>query len=294
MRWIASLIFLLVIGLAIPVYPGISAESRAEKEFVGIQKFAGKKETDPKRAIRKYRKLVKRFPKTNTAASAQYEAAKLLEKIGENKKACQAYIVILENYSGSEWFSHAIQALYRIGLSLFQTKQEGIFKNSYESSHNVFEKLLEVTPYSEYAAEIQYKCGVCSMKLGNFPRAGHEFQKVIRNCPQEPWLEKSMYQFGKCYFEQSLPANRDQAATDKAIEQFLKFKAKYPGSSLVNELDIKLKILKDKKAKNLYLKCLHYWKRREKTAFTFYLQKLNSRYPDSEWAKAAKNLLKEK
>lgn len=294
MRWIASLIFLLVINFTIPVYPKISAESRAEKEFVSIQEFAGKKETDPKRAIRKYRKLVKRFPKTNTAAGAQYEIAKLLEKIGENKKACQAYIVILENYSGSEWFTPAMQNLYRIGLSIFRTKQDGIFKNSYDNSHNVFEKLLEAAPYSEYAAEIQYKCGICSMKLGDFPRAGHEFQKVIKSHPQEPWLAKSMYQLGECYFEQSLPANRDQAATDKGISQFLKFKAKYPGSSLINELDEKLKILKDKKAKNLYLKCLHYWKRKEKTAFTFYLQKLNSRYPDSEWAKEAEELLKEK
>ena len=63
---------------------------------------------------------------------------------------------------------------------------------------------------------------------------------------------------------------------------------------MVNEPDEKLKILKDKKAKSLYLKCLHYWKRKEKTAFTFYLQKLNSRYPDSEWAKTAENLLKKK
>ena len=181
MRWIASLIFLLVVSLTIPVYPEISDESKAEKEFVSIQEFAGKKETDPKRAIKKYRKLVKRFPKTNTAASAQYETARLLEKIGENKKACQAYIVILENYSGSERFTPAMQALYRIGLSFFQAKQEGIFKNSYDSSHNVFEKLLEAAPHSEYAAEIQYKCGVCSMKLDNFLRAGHEFQNQCTN-----------------------------------------------------------------------------------------------------------------
>jgi outer membrane assembly lipoprotein YfiO len=287
------LVFLLGLGLAGLSFADEVFEPEAGREFSGIEKSLDGGEIGFSKAIRRYRRLIKRYPKTAASARAQYTIGELFEKLEKKEEAVAAYTVVLDDYQKSECFLPATGDLYRIGCDLFKSELEGVFVNTYEKSRKVFNKLLEVAPYSEYAGEIQYKAGVCSMKLGDYIGAASEFQTVIRDYGKEPWLEKASYQLGVCYFKQSLPAERDQAMTDKAIGELLRFREKYPESGFISGLDEKLSILKERKARSLYLTCLFYWKQKQETASLFYFRELVRRYPDSEWADAARGLVKE-
>ena len=286
-------VFLLCFGLAGLSFADEGLESKAEREFSGIEESFDSGEIGFSKAIRRYRRLIKRYPNARVSAGAQYTIGELFEKLEKEEEAVAAYTVVLDNYPKSEYFLPATDDLYRIGCDLFKSGLEGFLVNTYEKSLKVFNKLLEVDPYSEYAGEIRYKAGVCSMKLGDYIGADSEFQRVIRDYRKEPWLEKALYQLGVCYFRQSLSAERDQSMTDKAIEEFLRFREKYPEGDLINGADEKLRILKERKARSLYLTCLFYWKQKQETASLFYFRELVRCYPDSEWADAARDLVKE-
>lgn len=285
-----SILFAIILaGLALPAQ---DHEFPAERKFATIQKALGKGEFGFSDAIKAYRKLIRAYPETQVSVRARYEIGELFEKIGEVEKASEAYIVILDKYPDSQWFPSAIENLYRIGCYLFRLKRESLLVNTYEQSRKIFRKLLEIAPHSENTAEIQYKAGVCSTMLGNYVSAAFAFKKIIEDYPAEPWLENASYQFGICYFKQSLPARCDQTMTDKAISELTRFRKKYPGSKFTKDAVRKLSILQDRKAESLYLICLFYKKQKEQTALLLYCDKLNHLYPDTKWAAMASALLK--
>ena len=290
-RVLRNLILFAVIGVGL-VFSAQDDELEAEREFATIQKALDKGELGFSNAIKAYSKLIRTYPETQVSAKAQCQTGNLFEKMGEMGKASDAYMVILDKYPDSQWFPLALENLYRIGCHLFILKTENLFVNTYEHSRNIFKKLLEIGPYSENAGEIQYKTGICSMELGDHTGAILEFKKVVEDYPVEPWLERASYQLGVCYLKQSLPAQRDQAMTDKAIRQFTRFREKYPGSKFIEDVGRKVSILENRKAESLYLICLFYQKQNEKRAFLLYYNKLNRLYPDTEWAEMARALLK--
>jgi outer membrane protein assembly factor BamD len=267
-----------------------SSDEKAEQEFMEIQRVLDKCEIGFLDGIRRYRKIIKKYPESEMSARAFYATGDLFEKLGEVEKASIAYMSVIESYPDSECFSPAVRDLYRIGCYLFNFKKERLFKNTYGQARKIFVKILEVADSIEYAAEIQYKVGYCSLELGEYEEAASEFQKVVESYPEEPWLEKAEYRLGISFFKQSLPAQRDQTMTDKAIIQFNRFLGKYPESQFVEDAKEKLSILRERKAEKLYSLCLFYLKQKEKKAFSFYCQELVRRFPDTEWAELAREL----
>ncbi len=268
-----------------------SSEEKAEQEFAETQRALDKCEIGFSDGIRRYRRVIKKYPESEVSARAFYAIGDLFEKLGEMEKASTAYMSVIESYPDSGWFSPAVQDLYRIGCYLFNLKEERFFKNTYEQAGKIFRKILEVAPSIENAGEIQYRVGYCSLELGEYEGAASEFQKVIDSYPEEPWLEKAEHKLGVSFFKQSLPAQRDQTMTDKAIVQFTRFLREYPESQFVENVKEKLSILRERTAEKLYSICLFYLKQKEKKAFLFYCQELIHRFPDTEWAELARELL---
>lgn len=267
------------------------SQDKAEQEFKEIQRAVDKCEISFLVGIKRYRRAVRRYPESEFSARASYAIGQLFEKIGEVEKASIAYTGVIENYPDSECFSPAIQDLYRIGRYLFNLEETGVLRNTYEQARKILRKILEVFPSVANAGEIQYKVAYCSLELGQYDEAASEFQKVIKDYPEEPFLEKAIYHLGVCFLKQSLAAERDQTMTDKAISEFADFLLKYPETQFAEDAQEKISILRDRKAKSLYRICLFYMKRKDKRAFLFYCRDLVRRFPDTEWAKRARKLL---
>ena len=268
-----------------------SSEEKAEQEFRKIQGALDRGEIGFSSAIRRYRRIIKNYPESEFSAGASYATGGLFEKVGKVEEACIAYVSVAETYPDSEWFSPAVQDLLRIGYDLFNLKKKGLLKNTYEQARKIFRKVLEVAPSIENRGEIQYSVGYCSLQLGEYEEAVFEFQKIIESRPEESLLEKAEYQLGVSFLKQSLPAQRDQTMTDRAIVQFSHFLTKYPQSELAEDAKEKMSMLRDRRAESLYSICLFYMKQKEKRALLFYSGELIRDFPETEWADLARKLL---
>src|SRR5438067_7079935 len=82
------------------VPPGEEQLSGDAAELFDIGKKA-EKDNNPRRAIRAYRQLVRKYPKDALAAGSAFRAAELLEKTREFLEAATAYRVVVVNYPTS-------------------------------------------------------------------------------------------------------------------------------------------------------------------------------------------------
>src|SRR5690242_2671281 len=96
------------------VPPGEEQLSGNAAELFDIGQKA-EKDDNPKRAIRAYRQLVRKYPKDALAAGAAFRAAVLLEKTNDLLEAATAYRVVVINYPTSPHFNEAIEGQFRVG-----------------------------------------------------------------------------------------------------------------------------------------------------------------------------------
>src|SRR3989440_6607817 len=73
------------------------------------------KENNPKRAIRAYRQLVRKYSRDALAAGAAFRGAELLEQTHQFLEAAAAYRVVVINYPTSPHFNEAIESQFRVG-----------------------------------------------------------------------------------------------------------------------------------------------------------------------------------
>src|SRR5882724_5733506 len=104
------------------VPPGEEQMSGNAAELYQIGQTA-EKESNPKRAIRAYKTLVRRHPKDALASTALYRAAQLQEQVHLYTPAADSYLQLVERYPSSAHFCQrcAHRAVWKIyGASAVQ------------------------------------------------------------------------------------------------------------------------------------------------------------------------------
>ena len=112
--------------------PGEKVKYKApgEEEIIGnanelfSQAEAAAQNGDRKRAIKIYKHLVKRYPRSNVAPEATFRAARLTEEEGNLIKAAAIYRGLMETYPQTPHFQEAIEAQFRIGEILLDAEKE--------------------------------------------------------------------------------------------------------------------------------------------------------------------------
>src|ERR1700687_5674430 len=122
---VLPLFFLLAFGLFLPqsseaavvfrpgekakyVAPGEEELNGNAAELFEIGQKA-EKEGNPKRAIRAYRQLVRKYPRDALAAGAAFRGAELLEKTRQFLEAAGTYRLVVTNYPTGPHFNEAIE-----------------------------------------------------------------------------------------------------------------------------------------------------------------------------------------
>src|SRR5262249_19705777 len=73
------------------------------------------REGNPKRAIRAYRQLVRKYSRDVLAAGAAFRGAQLYEETHEYLEAAGTYRLVVTNYSTSPHFKETIERQFRLG-----------------------------------------------------------------------------------------------------------------------------------------------------------------------------------
>jgi outer membrane protein assembly factor BamD len=113
--------------------------------------------------------------------------------------------------------------LYQQGVELYQ---DGSYKRAVE----IFQRVRDEYPLSEYALSAELGVGDAYYSDESYPEAVASYQEVINLHPTNENLPYAMYQLGMSYFKQITTVDRDQSEGVKALKAFEQLVARFPQS----------------------------------------------------------------
>lgn len=113
---------------------------------------------------------------------------------------------------------------------LYQQGVEYYKDGNYKRSVEVFQRLKEEYPLSTLA--IMAEIGVADSYFSSkeYPEAALAYREFINLHPTNENLPYVMYQLGMCHFNQITTVDRDQSEAFKALKEFERLTARFPGS----------------------------------------------------------------
>src|SRR5438874_305769 len=308
---VLPLFFLLALGLFLPqssdaavvfrpgekakyVVPGEEQLSGNAAELFEMGQTAEKKR-NPKRAIRAYRQLVRKYPRDALAAGAAFRTAVLMEEVHDYLVAAAAYRAIVTNYPTSPHFNEAIEAQFRIGemyLAGKKLKLLGIpLATSMDRAVDIFAAVIRTAPYGRYTARAQFDIGLAREKQAANDAALQAYAAVVDKFPNDPVAADAQYQVGYIWFTASKSGVKDLAATNNARTAFQDFLFRYPNSEKAPQARANLQQLEHKATSSSFDVARYYDKQKAYRAAVIYYNEVIRQQPGSvEGEKAKKRI----
>jgi outer membrane protein assembly factor BamD len=273
----------------------IEIKRNAEEQYKLGQRYEAT--GDYKRAGASYRLVVRRFPRSDLAATAQFRSGRMLEREGKLQRAFYEYQGLVEKYPRSPDFEAALQAEYNIGKAFLDGKRVDVYGvptlPSMSKAQEMFHKIVTNAPYSRIAPLAQYGIGQALEKSGAIAATVTAYQQVVDRYPNSDIAPDAMYQIGYVYFQASRTTGYDQTAAIRAQEGFEDFLLRYPNSEKVPQAQDNLKTLQGRKTENSYNIAKFYDKQKNYKAAYVYYNEVVQQQPDSPEAQRAKQRMDE-
>src|ERR1700730_19094200 len=250
------------------------------------------KDKDPKRAIRAYRQLVRKYPRDALAPGAAFRTAQLMEELHDYLVAAAAYRAIVEGYRTSPHFNEAIEAQFRIGemyLAGKKLKLLGIpFATSMDRAVEIFAAVIRTAPYGKYTARAQFNIGLAREKQGANDAALQAYQAVVDKFPNDPIAADAQYQIGYIWLTAARGGTKDIAAANNARTAFEDFVFRYPNSEKGPQARANLQRLEHKQTMTSYDVARFYDKQKYYRAAVIYYNEVIRQQPGSPESEKAK------
>src|SRR5262249_10809322 len=173
-----------------------------------------------KRAIKIYKKLVKKYPRSSVSPEATYRAAVLTEQEGDHLKAAAIYRGLMETYPQTQHFQDAIEAQFRIGEMYLNGKKRKILGvpvgTSLDDAVELFAAMVRSGPWGRYTARAQFNIGRAREKEGSPDLAIDAYQSVVEKFPNDPLAVDAQYQIGYIWYSAARRGTYDPDAAAKA------------------------------------------------------------------------------
>jgi outer membrane protein assembly factor BamD len=305
---VLPLFFLLALGLFLPqssdaavvfrpgekakyVAPGEEELNGNAAELFEIGQKA-EKEGNPKRAIRAYRTLVRRYSRDALAAGAAFRGAVLYEQTRQFLEAAGTYRTVVTNYPTSPHFNEAIEGQFRIGemyLAGKKLKLLGIpLATSMDRAVEIFAAVIRTAPYGKYTARAQFDIGLAREKQGLNDAALQAYAAVVDKFPNDPVAADAQYQIGYIWFVASRSGVKDIAATNNSRTAFQDFLFRYPNSEKAAQARANLALLEHKATSSSFDVARYYDKMKAYRAAVIYYNEVIRQQPGSAESEKAK------
>ena len=273
------------------VAPGEEELSGNAAELFEIGQKA-EKEGNPKRAIRAYRQLVRKYPRDALAAGAAFRGAVLYEQVHEYLEAAGTYRLVVTNYPTSPHFNEAIEAQFRVGemyLAGKKLKLLGIpLATSMDRAVEIFAAVIRTAPFGKYTARAQFDIGLAREKQGLNDAALQAYQAVIDKFPSDPIAADAQYQIGYIWFTAARAGTKDLAATNNARTAFQDFLFRFPNSEKAAQARANLQHLEHKALSSSFDVARYYDKQKAYRAAVIYYNEVIRQQPGSTESEKAK------
>jgi outer membrane protein assembly factor BamD len=253
------------------------------------------RESNPKRAIRAYRTLVRRYSKDALAPGAAFLTGKLQEQVRDYLSAAASFRWVVTAYPTSPHFNEAIEGQFRIGemyLAGKKLKLLGIpLATSMDRAVDIFAAVIRTAPYGKYTARAQFDIGLAREKQGANDAAIQAYQAVIDKFPNEPIAADAQYQIGYIWLTAARGGTKDIAATSNAKTAFQDYLFRYPNSEKAPQARSNLQLLDKKTTTSSFDVARFYDKQRSYRAAVIYYNEVIRQQPGSvEGEKAKKRI----
>jgi outer membrane assembly lipoprotein YfiO len=271
------------------VNPKYSPRETPQEQFDWAMTFFEAK--DYKKACAEFEKLIKHYPLSKLAGSAQFYIGQTYENVGEYYKAFESYQLAIEKYPYTEQVDEIIEREYRIA-NLFYTGQKSKVLGvsllpARAKAIEIFHKVTENAPYGKYADISQYKLGQCYMEMGDYINAALAFKEIIETYPKSVLIDDAKYNIAVCAADSSTGPEYNEEDTDKALKEFKDFVRRYPDSTMEKEARNFIRNLESQKAQNSFNIARFYEKQGNSESALIYYEEIVDNYPESEWASMA-------
>ena len=185
-------------------------------------------------AVGGYRKTVKRFPKSQVAASAQFRIGQILERHKDYNAAAVAYERTIIDYPHSADFNAALEGEFNLGTAYLEGARQKVLGvptlPSRDRSIAIYKVITYNAPYSRLAPLAQFNIGQAYSLQGNYKDAVAAYQTVVDKYPNDPIASDALYQIAFSYMQVTRDGSNDRNSVQRAQEGFEDFLAAYPNS----------------------------------------------------------------
>jgi len=251
-----------------------------------------------KEAYREFKKILVHYPDSYEAADAQYYSGRCLEAMDRLYEAFLEYHKVINSYPNSQRISEIVEREFNIGEHFLNKEYKKWLGLSFydfidHPSIEIFSKIVDKAPYSEYAPRAQYKLGIIFMQLGRYRRARDAFQKVIDDYLESEWVLPAKYQLAIATAKAFTGTDYDSSYLEEAAARLDEFVKEHPEAKISLKAKEQLDKLRNREAKKNFDIAKFYEKQhRYKSALVYYENVVN-RYPDTEYYEVSLERIKE-
>ncbi|GMW00486.1 MAG: hypothetical protein AMXMBFR84_16230 [Candidatus Hydrogenedentota bacterium] len=215
--------------------------------------------------------------------------------------AAKEFQQVVAVYPSTNLFDQVIAKQYEIADLFYDTGVQNqsksfwhIFKKRpFRRAIEVYTMVIDNQPFTDSAAEAQYKLGLCHHTLEEYVEAAFEYRRVIEDYGMSEWVDDASYGLCKCYYDGSLPALYDQTPSQLAVAAIDDFNSRFPNDSRVGELTAMRQEMYERVAEQRLLTAKFYEKRRKFESAAIYYEVVVDQFPGTVAAQEASAWLSE-
>ncbi len=257
-------------------------------------------DNQPKKALDETEKFVEFYEDSEFADDNQFLRGEIQLSMGDYMKSARTFQQVISAYPDTNLYDQAIEKQYVVADHYYDEGQLKInkwYKLRKERPLNraleVYSMVIENEPFTDAAAQAQYKRGLCYYTKKDFSEAAFEYRRVVEDYSGSEWVDEASYGLATTFYDGALPADYDQTHSQLAITAIDQFKDRYPADERNTELAEKRIEMRESLAEQQMATAKFYEKRRNFAATRIYLETLVKDYSDTSYAQEAQAWLDE-
>ena len=128
---------------------------------------------------------------------------------------------------------------------LYSAASKAMEEKDYVVAAQQFDEVERQHPYSEWASRAQIMAAFSHYQNYKYDDAINTLNRFIQIHPGHPQISYAYYLKALCHYEQISDVRRDQANTQKAMDELRDVSRRFPGSPYARDAELKIDLAKD-------------------------------------------------